>query len=337
MMKEARFSIIVPVYNVEVYIKRCLKSLTNQTYPDIQIILVDDGSTDGCPGICDEFAQKDSRVAVFHKENGGLSDARNFGMRKAVGEYIIFVDSDDYIKNDTCQTFSSMIDLYPDVEVIVGNSRRIGACRPADETVTASPGLIDGNTFLKTQMEQRTMFVTAWRNVYKKAFLFENHLTFKFGILHEDEHWTPRIFLAARKVLATDYVFYYHFIRRDSITQQKIKTQNARDIVSTCDELKEIYFELEDEKLKALLLDYLVKLYLHAFIIGKLLEEKNLLDRTFLKRYAKSRGNKRKVRLYLISPRVYFYYNFVRENYLSKSKWKRKLMGNRESVGYAEY
>ena len=90
-------SIIVPVFKVEKYLKRCVESIRNQTYPDIEIILVDDGSPDACPQICDQYAQEDARIKVIHKSNGGLSDARNCGIDAARGKYIGFVDSDDYI------------------------------------------------------------------------------------------------------------------------------------------------------------------------------------------------------------------------------------------------
>lgn len=96
-------SVIIPVYNVEQYIKKCVESVINQTLKDIEIILVDDGSPDNCPAICDEFQKMDSRIEVIHKENGGLSDARNAGLRAATGEYILFVDSDDWVEESTCE------------------------------------------------------------------------------------------------------------------------------------------------------------------------------------------------------------------------------------------
>jgi len=88
-------SVIVPIYKVEEYLDRCVRSIAEQTYTNLEIILVDDGSPDGCPAMCDRWAEKDSRIKVIHKENGGLSDARNAGLRIAMGEYISFIDSDD--------------------------------------------------------------------------------------------------------------------------------------------------------------------------------------------------------------------------------------------------
>ena len=99
-MKNKLVSIVVPIYNVEKYLKRCVNSLLNQTYKNIEIILVDDGSTDSSGAICDQYKPKDNRIVVVHKSNGGLSDARNTGIDMARGEYIAFVDSDDYIHED---------------------------------------------------------------------------------------------------------------------------------------------------------------------------------------------------------------------------------------------
>ena len=97
-------SVIVPIYNVEKYLDRCVDSIINQTYKNLEIILVDDGSPDNCPQMCDDYAKKDSRIKVVHKENGGLSDARNVGMEVATGEYVSFIDSDDYISLDCYET-----------------------------------------------------------------------------------------------------------------------------------------------------------------------------------------------------------------------------------------
>ena len=102
-MNLPKISVIIPVYKVEEYISRCIKSVVDQTYSNLEIILVDDGSPDNCPAICDKWAEKDSRIKVIHKKNGGLSDARNAGMQIASGEFIGFVDSDDWISKEMYQ------------------------------------------------------------------------------------------------------------------------------------------------------------------------------------------------------------------------------------------
>ena len=118
-------SIIVPVYNVEKYIEECIDSLINQTYKDIEVILVDDGSTDASGEICDRYAQKDSRVKVYHNENDGPSKARNFGLDKATGEFVTFVDSDDWIESEAIELLISVIE--DDIDVIFFNLREVNS------------------------------------------------------------------------------------------------------------------------------------------------------------------------------------------------------------------
>ena len=115
-----KISVIVPVYNVEKYLDKCVESIVNQTYKNLEIILVDDGSTDSCPEICDEWAKKDNRIKVIHKPNGGLSSARNAGMDSMTGSYIQFVDSDDYIKSNMIEVMYGNI-IKGDYDVCVCN------------------------------------------------------------------------------------------------------------------------------------------------------------------------------------------------------------------------
>src|SRR5690554_319094 len=120
-MSKILFSIIVPVYNTERYLKKCIESIINQSYTNIEIILVNDGSEDLSPSICNEYSKKDPRIKVIHKRNGGLSDARNHGIKAATGDFILFVDSDDYIKDDACEKFNTAIVRYPNVQIVASN------------------------------------------------------------------------------------------------------------------------------------------------------------------------------------------------------------------------
>lgn len=122
-MAPPKISVIIPIYNVEKEIHRCVDSVINQTLEDIEIILVDDGSPDNCSIICDEYGEKDKRVRVIHKENGGLSDARNVGLLESSGEYILFVDSDDYIDSRTCEKFYSSAEEH--IDILVGDAVKI--------------------------------------------------------------------------------------------------------------------------------------------------------------------------------------------------------------------
>ena len=117
-MKKHLVSIVVPVYNVEKYLKRCVDSIINQSYNNIEILLVDDGSTDSSGKICDDYLKKDSRIKVIHKQNGGLSDARNFGIDKSTGDYLSFIDSDDWIEKDMIMNlFNSIINEKSDISI----------------------------------------------------------------------------------------------------------------------------------------------------------------------------------------------------------------------------
>ena len=111
-MEQIKVSVIVPVYNVEKYLDRCITSILKQTHPDFELLLIDDGSRDSSGNICDAWAQADARISVFHKENGGLSDARNYGIDHAKGEYITFVDSDDYVGRDYLKTLVGLVQEY---------------------------------------------------------------------------------------------------------------------------------------------------------------------------------------------------------------------------------
>ena len=141
------FSIIVPVYNVEKYIHKCIESFICQTYKDIEIILVDDGSTDNSSSIFDEYADKDKRIRVIHKKNGGLSDARNAGIEIASGEYILFVDSDDYIETDTCRKLLKYTKL--DCDIIIADAIAEDGI-VSIEHITLHDVIFTGKEYLKT-------------------------------------------------------------------------------------------------------------------------------------------------------------------------------------------
>lgn len=200
-------SIIVPVYNVEKYIYQCVDSIINQTYTNIEIILVDDGSPDNCGKICDEYAQKDSRIKVIHKSNGGLSDARNHGIDVATGEWLMFVDSDDWIESDMAEK------LYEAVSV---NNAQIAQCKVVlfDEEKEFIPDnfIVDAGCFSGLELLKRdvilTAFVVAWNKLYHKT-IFSN-LRYQKGIICEDEQIIHRILYRAERVCVLDDILYHY-------------------------------------------------------------------------------------------------------------------------------
>ena len=123
MKENPKISVIVPVYRVEKYLDRCVESIVNQTFGDFELILVDDGSPDNCPAMCDAWAQKDDRIRVIHKKNGGLSSARNAGMAKMTGKYVCFIDSDDWVETNTFEVLLELLKKYPQVQIAACNAQ----------------------------------------------------------------------------------------------------------------------------------------------------------------------------------------------------------------------
>lgn len=310
-MTAPKISIVVPIYKVEKEIHRCVESLLAQTLKDIEIILVDDGSPDNCPSICDDYAKKDNRIKVIHKENGGLSDARNFGLLEAEAVYVLFVDSDDYIDKNTCEKFYNSIEA--DEDIIVGDAVRVEGEKESlmGHAEVAIDSAISGSEFLREQLRSKKMYMAAWLNLYKREFLINNDLFFKKGILHEDEQWTPRVFLKAKKVRYIKFPFYYYIIRENSITKKKDKTKNGIDLINTCYELEKIYEKIDNKELKKLLNDYLVMLFLNAVNIGNLYSNKykNVYNKKFIFGKPLSRKNKIKAYLFIMNKRVYKFSN----------------------------
>lgn len=208
-------SVIVPIFKVEEYLSRCVDSILNQTYKNLEIILVDDGSPDNCGKICDDYVDKDNRIKVVHKKNGGLSDARNAGIAVATGEYISFIDSDDYIALDFFETLyntmqseksyiveCSVVKFYEDDHFddfcdnnIINNYN----------TQEGLSGLISENPFKQH----------VWNKLYKSSLVLD--IPFAVGRLNEDEFWTYQIFGRAKKITRINKTMYYYFQRKGSI------------------------------------------------------------------------------------------------------------------------
>ncbi len=308
MTDSATFSIVVPVYKVEAFLDRCVQSLIKQTYTNIEIILVDDGSPDQCPLMCDAYAEADMRVRVIHKENGGLSDARNVGIEAARGEYILFVDSDDYISLDTCEKILPFTSQKCDI--IVGDGVTEGGMTRLKHHIHNTETVFTGAEYLKAAFATGAMPMAAWLYIYRRDYLQMNGLFFKRGILHEDEQFTPRSFLLAERVMDSGVCFYHYVCREGSITKQKDRRKNAIDLYNTCLELKNIYEKLSDHELKINLLDSLVVKYLTLFQSAQLFRYgKTYLRKDFICANAYKRKTKMKAWLYCISPRLYWHIN----------------------------
>lgn len=261
----SKISIIVPVYNVEHELSRCVDSILNQSYTNIEVILVDDGSTDRCPSICDAFVMKDRRVRVIHKPNGGLSSARNAGLREASGEWILYVDSDDYILNDSCERLIAVGAKY-DCDIVSADAiREFNGGR--EYMVHGS--LADGKCYPSRDFIIKTVkpcewYAPAWLNLYKRSFLIENNLFFVEGLLHEDVEMQPRVFLAAKTVAYCAYPFYRYVDRASSIMNASKVDERVTAMEWIYSNWKSKFEAIEDGELARALNGHLAKCYLHS-------------------------------------------------------------------------
>jgi glycosyltransferase involved in cell wall biosynthesis len=220
----ALISIIIPIYNTESYLHQCVNSVINQNFKDLEIILVDDGSPDNCPKICDEYAQRDSRIRVIHKENGGLSDARNRGIHAANGEYLMFLDSDDYWEGE--DSLESIVEkIHKDqFDVLIYGCKNYSCITGA---ITNSRTRYDHNLISNESKDEVLKYLftsglypgAVWVTVTRRNFILENNIFFIIGIKAEDIDWLLNVCLNADSYASTDDSFYIYLkYRNDSIT-----------------------------------------------------------------------------------------------------------------------
>ncbi len=218
-MKSTLISIIVPVYKVEEYINKCVDSIINQTYKNLEIILVDDGSPDNCPKICDEYAKKDSRIKVIHKPNGGLSDARNRGIKEATGEYIGFIDSDDYIDEGMYEYLYELIKKY-DADISICGHRDVGLVNR--EGVVPNEELkLNNIEALKILAEDGVIKNHAVTKLYKRSLFIDNNIEYPVGKIMEDILTTYKLIEKSKVIVVGTKTFYNYLKREDSITGKK--------------------------------------------------------------------------------------------------------------------
>lgn len=233
-------TIIIPVYNVEPYLARCLDSVLQQTYTALEIILVDDGSTDSCGRLCDAYAEKDSRIKVIHKVNGGLSSARNAGLDAMSGDYVLFVDSDDYIAPD-CVTYLYDLIVNTDAQIAIGNYETTSNGHYAFKQGQASVEVISGKEAIVRQFGKRTVqYVSACAKLYNGK-LFDR-LRFPEGLLHEDEGTTYKALYGCKGVAVSQKVIYAYYFNPASITKRP-KKKNYQDLCTVLGEQIQFYHE----------------------------------------------------------------------------------------------
>lgn len=245
----SRFSIIVPVYNVEKYLHECVRSVLGQTFSDFELILVDDGSTDSCPQICDQYAAADSRVRVIHKQNGGLSSARNDGLDKAVGEYILFLDSDDYwCDPNALEIINGYIARNPSDIFIFGRKKFF---QNKNEYIEYSPPFSDGRELSQMQgkkflMEENIFIACACDKVVNRKVIEKNGIRFTANQLSEDIEWCIQLLLHVRSMGVIPQCFYVYRQQNATSITANISRKNLKDILQVI----ETYSKYNDEDLK---------------------------------------------------------------------------------------
>lgn len=245
-MKTDLISVIVPIYNVEKYLSKCIDSIISQTYTNLEIILVDDGSTDDSKTIAEKYLEKDKRIKLYHKENGGLSDARNYGIKEMTGKYVTFVDSDDYIETDIIEKMYNSLKTnnadicccakvleYPQNSLVINNEK---------ECVITSKEAI-GKMFLKDDIDN---------SVCDKLFDVSliKDITFPVGKYYEDIATTYKFFLNAKKICHICDLGYHYFMREGSISKEKFSPKQfdfVKYSYQMCEDCKKIYVDISEE------------------------------------------------------------------------------------------
>lgn len=241
-----KVSFILPIYNVEKYLSECVESILVQTYRDFEILLVDDGSPDNCPALCDEWAKKDSRIKALHKSNGGLSDARNYGLEHAQGDYVIFVDSDDFWVNRDClQRLMNVVDAHPECDFIGFNcsyyysdSKTFNKWVAYDESLSKPT---DKDAVLCSLVASGTFPMSACLKIIKRKSLLDIGLRFIKGTIAEDIPWFIDLLDGAKSCMfVNQYIYAYRQNVAGSITSSR-NPKSTRDLFAIVrNEIKKI-------------------------------------------------------------------------------------------------
>lgn len=261
------FSVIIPVYNVEKYLKECVDSILNQTFSDYELILVDDGSTDGSPQICDDYAAIDSRVKVIHNKNGGASAARNTGMKAAQGEYIINIDSDDYfLTNDV---FEKIYNCSNNKDIILfkyqkyfDETKRFEKCPFSYANISEDDSFVES---IDKLVRADAFFGMAWMKTVKRELIAENNIYFEEGIVGEDIDWNYNLYCNASSLVTIDEAFIAYRQRENSVTSAP-KIKSLTSLLYIIKRWADRINSLSDEVLKKALLGSLAKHYSNTLI-----------------------------------------------------------------------
>jgi glycosyltransferase involved in cell wall biosynthesis len=330
MLEKGKVSIVVPIYNVEKYIHKCVDSILQQTYTHLEVILVNDGSPDNCGEIAEDYQKKDRRVKVIHKSNGGLSDARNVGMKHITGEYTVFVDSDDWLDENMIEMMVNSMQLFKadivqsafyyayDDKLLVDNRH----FQDSD-----SPVLLDNQTLMYELVKNDKVKNFAWGKLYQTKLIKD--IPFKTGVLFEDVFWAHQVMHQVDSYLILHEPLFYYYQRDDSI----VATYSLRnlDVIKGLQErhtfIEQFYKELTGESYKIILKTCLIH-YNLLIIHGK--KDKDGIRRKEIENYIKKNSHSLRnavksdavLRKQLFLFRLHPYVNIV---YLGLRKILRKM------------
>ncbi len=323
--KSVTISLIIPVYNVEKYLPKCLDSVINQTYKQIEIIIIDDGSTDNSGILCDEYALRDNRIIVIHQPNRGVSSARNTGLDIAKGEYVMFVDSDDYVEPTFCEK-PLTIAIKEHVDIVSFGYFKIGN-KTTTVKKTYNPRIVQASEAIKQLIiMDDVVHGFVWNKFYKRT-LFE-HVRFSVGRTFEDQGVNYLLFHYAQRVFISDEIL-YHYCRRDnSISRQYYLPVSIINRFDFWHErlifIQKYYPEIEPHQIQQLVKESFFAFYYASFLPQYKPFIKKVED--FLIANKKSillleKGNKKKLLMfYYCRPLFRLYYYFYGLQYWNKKK-----------------
>ena len=314
----AKISIVVPVYKVEKYIERCINSILNQTFTNFELILVNDGSPDRCGAICNDYSKRDKRIKVIHKKNEGLSAARNAGIKVATGEYIAFVDSDDFINKNMYKVLYENAIKY-DADISMCQFKYIYPNDVIDESLEFYSGeVLIYNNIQALEMlykEKRLQFIVAWNKLYKKKLFCD--ISYDYGRTHEDEFIIHKLLYKSNRITFSLEEMYYYLQREGSIMKSNFSEKNL-DILDALinrmnffeeNNLKELYFETQN--------NYIYFFFDYYFKVKNQLKNEITLKnikkqfRMIFKSLLKNRSYNKKAKIlwfiFLVNPFMYYY------------------------------
>lgn len=284
-----KFSIVIPVYNVEKYIDKCLNSVLNQTYEDFEVIIVNDGTKDNSQKIIDKYVNIDKRFKCFKKENGGLSDARNYGVKYAKGDYLVFIDSDDYVSEDYLNQVNMVLTEEKNIDVV---KIKLIIVNEEGKELRREDGLNKNGNVEFSELVSLEFLEPAWSYIYNLNFWNKNKFEYSKGKYHEDFGLTPEILVKAKNIYYLDYYSYYYVQRPQSImssnSNEKI-IKKAYDMLEQYDRLIGITPSKKEN----------TKIY-KSFLSNALISKSNTLKGNDKKIYIKEL-NKRNVLDYILT------------------------------------